>query len=109
MEDRSTSTEENLRFVKAMLDTPEKKNRYICVTSDYHVFRTCVLARELDMNVEGVGSKTALYYWPSAMIREYIAIMSHAWWLNTAHLILWIIVSLKARPRNSRKEKEIAV
>ncbi len=31
-------------------------------------------AKIVGLNSQGIGSKTAFYYWPNAMIREYIAI-----------------------------------
>ena len=38
------------------------------------MFRAGVYAKIVGLNSQGIGSKTAFYYWPNAMIREYIAI-----------------------------------
>lgn len=76
LEDRSTTTMENLVNVKAMMDAQSKNYKCIFVTSDYHVFRTGVFAKQIGLKAEGVGSRTAFYYWPNAFVREYIAILA---------------------------------
>ena len=82
MEDRSTTTLENLRFSKRIMDERSGENSYraALVTSDYHVFRASEYARVLGLRADGVGSHTKGYYWPAAFIREFIAISrSHMW------------------------------
>ena len=44
------------------------------VTSNYHVYRALRYARKCNLKCTGIGSHVAFYYWPSALIREYIAI-----------------------------------
>lgn len=92
LEDRSATTYENLRNVKEMLDTDGQKHRYIFVTNDYHVFRTSLFARSLGMDAAGVGCRTAPYYWPSAFIREYIAVMVRYKWITIAVLLIWLLL-----------------
>lgn len=104
MEDTSGTTEENLRNVQAMLDGDGEKHQYACVTSDYHVYRTCLLARKIGMDVQGVGSKTAFYYRPTALIREYCALMTYAKALNIVALILWCAISFWAHPKTKKDE-----
>ena len=77
----------------------------VCVTSGYHVFRTSMLARHMGLDVQGVGSTTALYYWPSAMIREYAAEMKLCWPLNLAHWVLFIFIAVRARPETWTDER----
>ena len=105
LEDESTTTRENLLNVQKMLDTDGKKHSYVCVTSDYHVFRTSMLARYMGLDMQGVGSKTALYYWPGAMIREYAAVMKLCWPLNLAHWVLFIFIAVRARPETWTDER----
>lgn len=75
IEDQSNTTQENLNNSKRIMDERQHGERYnaIYVTSNYHVFRTGVYVRRTGMRLYGLGSKTALYYMPIAMIREYIA------------------------------------
>lgn len=74
-EDKSTTTFENLKFSKEIMDSQKKKYKCIFVTNNYHVFRTGLYAKKVNLKAEGLGCTTAAYYWPSAFIREYIAIM----------------------------------
>jgi len=76
LEDRSTTTEENLKFSKAIIDGREGRKRIALVTSNYHVYRCLLLARQLKIRCAGVGAKVAWYYWPSAVIREFAAVFS---------------------------------
>src|SRR5487761_815675 len=69
-EDRSRTTEENMLFSKAIMERSRPAYRCIIVTSNYHVFRAAMIARRTGVN----GSRTAGYYWPSAMIREFAAV-----------------------------------
>lgn len=94
MEDQSKTTYENLKNVKEMLDVNGKKNRYIFVTNNYHVFRTSLFARKLKMKAQGVGCKTAGYYWPSAFIREYIAVMVKYKWIVAFIVVAWILLEI---------------
>ncbi|MBQ5340930.1 MAG: YdcF family protein, partial [Oscillospiraceae bacterium] len=86
MEDRSTTTFENLRFSKEIIDSFDGRKYTALVSSNYHVFRAMRYARMIGLSCTGIGSHVAFYYWPSALIREYIAI--HA---EKKHLIMLII------------------
>lgn len=91
LEDKSATTYENLKNVRDMLDRDGVRHKYIFVTSNYHVFRTSIFARELKIKGAGVGSRTALYYWPSAFIREYAAVMVKFKWGTIAILVLMLL------------------
>ena len=73
-EDRSTSTMENLRFSKEIIDSREGRKYTALVTSNYHVYRALRYCRKIGLKCTGIGSHVAFYYWPSALIREYIAV-----------------------------------
>lgn len=47
----------------------------IFATNNFHLFRASLYAKKVGLKSQGIGSKTAFYYWPNAMIREYIAIV----------------------------------
>ncbi|MFG2135093.1 YdcF family protein [Streptomyces sp. NPDC048751] len=76
-EDRSRTTEENLRFSEALMR--ERKQNYACVvvTNNFHVFRAALTARRTGVDAQVIGSPTASYFWPSATIREFAAIFLH--------------------------------
>ena len=73
-EDRSRSTEENLRFSKAIMDRSRPAARCVIVTSSYHAFRAAIIARRVGVNGQVTGAPTAAYYWPSAVLREFAAV-----------------------------------
>lgn len=80
LEDKSTSTMTNMRNSKAIIDETSAalgipKPRCVFVTSDFHVLRTATYARRVGLKADGVGSRTARYYFPNAFIREYVALM----------------------------------
>ena len=97
-EDQSATTLENMKFSKVIIekrsDAPAKT---IFVTSNYHVFRTALIARKVGLDAQGVGSRTARYYLPSAIIREFIAILvMYKWWhivpMAGAMALLFIVI-----------------
>ena len=86
MEDRSATTRENLRFSKSIIDSREGTKKTALVSSNYHVYRCLRYAREEGLKCTGIGADVALYYWPSALIREFIAIFL------SKKFILWALV-----------------
>ena len=89
-EDQSSTTEENLAFSKAVMDAARPAGadrrgpRCVIVTSNYHVFRTAMIARKAGIRGQVTGSPTAGYYWPSAMLREFAAVFVRYWATNLA-------------------------
>lgn len=87
LEDASTSTEENLRFsARVAADHGLEGARFAVVTNDYHVLRAALLLRHLGLAGYGLGAPTARYFWPSAILREYAAILWEHRVLNLALL-----------------------
>lgn len=89
-EDKSTTTLENLKNSKAIIDSRPGPHYTALVTSNYHVYRAIRYCRRIGLECTGIGSRVAMYYWPSALIREFIAI--HAEKKHLFFLILgWVI------------------
>ncbi|NEB75364.1 YdcF family protein [Streptomyces sp. SID14478] len=74
-EDRSTTTDENLRFSAEIMEKARPGYRCVIVTSNYHAFRAAVAARRAGVRGHVVGAPTATYFWPSATIREFVALI----------------------------------
>ncbi|MEV7418202.1 YdcF family protein [Streptomyces sp. NPDC089919] len=74
VEDRSRSTDENLRFSRALMTAEDPGYRCVVVTNDFHAFRAAMTARRAGVNGQVLGSPTARYFWPSATIREFAAV-----------------------------------
>ena len=90
-EDKSTTTYENLENSKAIIEASEGGKYTALVTSNYHVYRALRYARKIGLNCTGIGSHVAFYYWPSALIREFIAV--HAEPKHLFFLILgWLVM-----------------
>ncbi|MDR0847929.1 MAG: YdcF family protein [Propionibacteriaceae bacterium] len=75
MEDLSRSTAENLGNTKELLVRHQVTGPVAVVTNNFHAFRSALLMRRAGIPGYVIGSPTAGYYWPSATIREFIAII----------------------------------
>ena len=84
LEDQSRSTEQNLRFSKRFAD---EKAAWLAVSSDYHAFRAACLMRKENLHGAAIGARTPRYFWASAALREYVAILRD-------HLGLNILIAL---------------
>ncbi|MGW4247471.1 YdcF family protein, partial [Nocardia sp. NPDC004722] len=77
-ENRSRTTEENLRFTLRELrrrGLDPATTRMTVVTSDFHVLRTAALTRRLGLHAQVTGSRTARYFVPAAFLREFVAVL----------------------------------
>ncbi|WP_195940311.1 YdcF family protein [Romboutsia sp. 1001713B170131_170501_G6] len=94
-EDKSTTTYENMKFSKLIMD---KSDNYNCifVTNNYHVFRASIFARKVGLKANGVGAPTAFYFLPSALIREFIAILFIYKWLNIIIILLYLALVINS-------------
>lgn len=76
IETNSTTTFENMKFSKEIMDHRAVKNyRVIFTSNNYHIFRAGIYARLAGLKADGIGAKTARYYLPNAFLREYLAII----------------------------------
>lgn len=74
-EDRSTDTRENLEFSADVLEIAGITGDVAVATNNYHAFRAATLMRTTGLEGYSIGAPTARYYWPSATVREFIAIL----------------------------------
>ena len=94
-ESKSTTTLENMRFSKQIMDKNAKGRPYhaIYVTSGYHLLRTGMYARMAGLKISGIGARTAFYYIPVALLREYIAYIVMHKKRNTTFAVLSFLAS----------------
>ena len=87
LEDRSTTTEENMEFSKAIIsDYFAAGNQSANIkpddltiafaTTNYHVFRSGIFATDAGLRTTGVSAKTKWYFWPNAAVREFAGLLS---------------------------------
>lgn len=90
-EDKSTTTHENMKFSKELIDASTENASIAYSTTNYHVFRSGLLAQEVGVKADGIGARTKWYFWPNAMIREVVGVFSRqsvSQWLFIIGLIL---------------------
>ncbi len=81
-ENRSTTTAQNLRYTRELVGTG--LTPWLAVTSDYHAFRAAVLMSDLGIRGNAIGARTPRYFWSSAVLREFVALLQRHWILNAA-------------------------
>jgi len=76
VENRSSSTQENFAFAKALLDDRlEPGYRIAFVTNEYHVWRASRAAAAAGLDARHLHTLTRWYVWPSSYLREGVAAM----------------------------------
>lgn len=75
-ETQSTTTQENLTFSAQILAQEGQGTELVVATNDFHAFRAAIIARELGLPAQVVGAPTAHYFFPSAIMREFIGVLS---------------------------------
>ena len=92
IEDRSTTTLENMKFSKILIDQ-NGGGSVAFFTNNYHLFRAGIYAKAAGLNANGKGAATSFYFLPNAVIREYLAmVMLH----KRRHLIVFGLIALAA-------------
>ncbi len=78
MEDKATSTIENLRFSLDLLEaeTSARPEKIAIVSSEYHIFRSCLFAKSLGLEAVGVPSHTA---WFTLRLNYYLREIVAVW------------------------------
>ncbi len=75
-EDQSTSTFENMKFSKEKIDRQNPHANIAFATTNYHVFRSGLYARRVKMRAVGIGAKAKWYFWPNALVREFVGLLT---------------------------------
>ena len=75
-EDQSKSTYENMLFSKREMEKAGVTGNVAFATTNYHVFRSGLMARRVKMRAIGMGAKTKWYFWPNAAVREFVGILT---------------------------------
>jgi uncharacterized SAM-binding protein YcdF (DUF218 family) len=85
-EDKSRDTRDNMQYSKIILDscfTVLGKQNYttVCITSDFHAYRSSLLAKRFGLNTTSYNSKVKWYIRPSTYCREVLSICKF-WFLS---------------------------
>ena len=94
IENRSRNTRENLIFSKKLADKKKPASKLAFATTNYHLFRSGLLANEAGIKAEGIGSKTKWYFWPNAFLREFVGVMRSELKYHAAAAVIILVVTL---------------
>ncbi|KQV14814.1 MULTISPECIES: YdcF family protein [unclassified Kitasatospora] len=92
LEDRSRNTVENIGFSAAVMSAEREQYRCVVVTNDFHVLRTALITRRAGVPGQVTGAPTAGYYWPSAVLREFAAVLVSYPVMNACAILLLVLL-----------------
>jgi len=93
-ETQSANTLQNMQFSKALIDEQKPDAHVLFSTTNYHVFRSGILANDAGLRADGIASKTKWYFWPNAQIREFVGLLVRSWKLHTVLLTALLAFSV---------------
>ncbi len=74
-EDRSASTEENIRFSWALIRENNLPEDLIIVSDGFHLFRAHLFAEKMDASCRGIPAKTYFPLLPAYWVREILGVL----------------------------------
>ena len=87
VENKSKNTYENIKYSYQLIKN--KKANVAFSTTNYHVFRAGLIAKEQGLKLDGLGSSTKSYFWINAFIREFIGTLYSE---RKKHIFVFIII-----------------
>ena len=90
VENKSINTYQNMKYSKELIDQKHNGN-IIFSTTNYHVFRSGVIANNQGIDCEGIGSTTKWYFYTNALIREFIANLYEQ---RKEHILMVLIMNI---------------
>lgn len=78
MEDKSTNTDENIKFSSEKISEYNLSQNIIVVSDSFHLYRGQKIAGKIFDNVKCLGSDTRIYLLPTYWVREWFAIIGGA-------------------------------
>ncbi len=75
LEDRSTNTEENIKFSKEIIEENGLSNNIAIVTSDYHLRRATMIAKRYGIDARRIAARSGKYSIPTFYVRDTLGVM----------------------------------
>lgn len=91
----SKTTFENMKYSKRIIDERKKEAKVVFSTTNYHVFRSGMIALSAGLHADGIASSTKWYFWPNAQIREFVGLLAGKW---KQHLLICVLLVAAAVP-----------
>lgn len=76
LEEQSTSTEQNIKFSKRIIESNNFPTDVAVATSEYHQLRSKMICKKYGLNASAVSSKTQPLLLPTFLLREAMAIVN---------------------------------
>lgn len=78
LEDRSSSTQENLSFSKALMEREGLGGPVVVVSNDFHIYRALRMAEDIGLEAQGLAAKSKYRFsTPTYMLREALALVAY--------------------------------
>ena len=77
-EDKSVNTDQNIKFSRDKIEEDAGTLDGIkagIATTNYHIFRSYILAKKHGLDAEGISAKTKWYFYPNAFLREFAGLI----------------------------------
>lgn len=87
LEERATSTEENIEFSREILAHQGITGAVAVVTNNFHALRAALWLRLLAVPGHVYGAPVSLWFFLTAVLREYLALLTHRPLLHLAMII----------------------
>lgn len=91
-EEKSFSTLQNMAYSRKLMEENGLHGNVAYATTNYHVFRSGLWAAQAGLPAEGIGSKTAWWFWPNAFMRECVGLMQYRWKQELALLVCLLLL-----------------
>ena len=92
-ETASVNTEANLTLSGVLLRQEGREGPVVVVTNDFHAFRAAIIAREVGLDAQVVGARTARYFFPSAVLREFVGVLARTPWLHAVATLVAVLLA----------------
>ncbi len=82
-EDKSVNTDQNIRFSRNRIIADAGTADGVKVgiaTTNYHIFRSYILADKYGLDAQGISAKTKWYFFPNAFLREFAGLLVAEKW-----------------------------
>ena len=90
-EEKAVNTFQNMLLSKEIIQKTRPDGKAAFATTNYHVFRSGLLARSAGLEAEGIGGPTKWWFWPNAFMRETAGLLLRCWKEEAVFLIVLVV------------------
>lgn len=77
LEDKSTSTSENLEFSKNIIEKESLGDEVVIITTDFHQYRASLIAKDNGLISYAVSAKSGTFSLPTFLVREWFTLLGY--------------------------------